>query len=161
MQLGPVVRGPISANPGSNFNLGSFFFCSKAFSQIICTILLEHPIIKLQAKRIQLNLLSKLSYLNSNFALTPGYLNPALNNPFVRSIRSIRHTYLFKYRTRKEKKLEGNTRKGSSGCLFRLWRFLADQRSGLAIYRVLSLRSLVGFTIMYYFISSEILACSA
>ena len=25
-------------------------------------------------------MLFKLSYLNSNFALTPGYLNPALNN---------------------------------------------------------------------------------
>ena len=28
-----------------------------------------------------MNLLFKLSYLNSNFALTPGYLYPALNNP--------------------------------------------------------------------------------
>ena len=39
--------------------------------------------IKLQTKRIKLNLLLKLLhvYLNSNFALTlPGYLNPALNN---------------------------------------------------------------------------------
>ena len=33
------------------------------------------------AKRIKLNLLFKLSYLNLNFALTLGYLNPALNNP--------------------------------------------------------------------------------
>ena len=32
-------------------------------------------------KRTKLNLLYKLSYLNSNFALTLGYLNPALNNP--------------------------------------------------------------------------------
>ena len=29
---------------------------------------------------MKLNLLFKLSYLNSNFALTLGYLNPALNN---------------------------------------------------------------------------------
>ena len=36
--------------------------------------------IKLLTKRIKLNLLFKLSYLNSNFELTPGYLNPALNN---------------------------------------------------------------------------------
>ena len=28
-----------------------------------------------------MNLLFKLSYLNSNFALTLGYINPALNNP--------------------------------------------------------------------------------
>ena len=73
----------------------------------------------------------------------------------------MRNTYLStEYRTRKEKKLKGNTRKGSSGCPFRLWRFLADHRSGLAIFKVLSLSSLVGLTIMYYCISSEILACS-
>ena len=35
---GPVVRRPISANPGLNFNPGFFFFCSKAFSQIIFPI---------------------------------------------------------------------------------------------------------------------------
>ena len=35
----------------------------------------------LLTKRIKLNLLFKLSYLNSYFALTLGYLNPALNNP--------------------------------------------------------------------------------
>ena len=28
---GPVVRKLISANPGLNFNLGFFFFCSKRF----------------------------------------------------------------------------------------------------------------------------------
>ena len=39
IQLGPVVRRPISANPGLNFNLGLFFFCSKAFSRIIFSIL--------------------------------------------------------------------------------------------------------------------------
>ena len=32
-------------------------------------------------KRTKLNLLFKLSYLSSNFALTLGYLNPASNNP--------------------------------------------------------------------------------
>ena len=36
---GPVVRRPISTNPGLNFNLGFFFFCSKAFSRIIFSIL--------------------------------------------------------------------------------------------------------------------------
>ena len=35
--------------------------------------------IKLQEKRFELNFLFKLSDLKSNFALTPGYLNPALN----------------------------------------------------------------------------------
>ena len=31
--------------------------------------------------RVKLNLCFKLSYVNLNFALTLGYLNPALNNP--------------------------------------------------------------------------------
>ena len=30
--LGPVIQRPIIANPGLNFILGFFFFCSKAFS---------------------------------------------------------------------------------------------------------------------------------
>ena len=34
----------------------------------------------MSTKRFEVNLLSKLSYLNYNFALTLGYLNPALNN---------------------------------------------------------------------------------
>ena len=36
--------------------------------------------IKLQAKRFELNILLKFSDLKSNFTLTLGYLNPALNN---------------------------------------------------------------------------------
>ena len=36
---------------------------------------------KLQAKIFELNFLLKLSDLKSNFTLTLGYLNPALNNP--------------------------------------------------------------------------------
>ena len=32
-------------------------------------------------KKIKPSLLFKLSYLNSNFELTLGYLNPSLNNP--------------------------------------------------------------------------------
>ena len=37
--LSSVVRRPISANPGLNFNPGFLFFCSKAFSRIIFSIL--------------------------------------------------------------------------------------------------------------------------
>ena len=37
--LGPVVRRPISANPGLNFNPGFFFFCSKVFSRVISSLL--------------------------------------------------------------------------------------------------------------------------
>ena len=43
-------------------------------------LLLERPIINLSTKRIKTELLFKLSNLNSNLALTLGYLNPALNN---------------------------------------------------------------------------------
>ena len=71
--LEPVVWGPIGGNPGLNFNLGLFFFSSEAFSWTIFSRLffLERPIIKLYTKRIlKLNLHLKLSYLNSNFALT-------------------------------------------------------------------------------------------
>ena len=45
--LGPVVRTPVSANPGLNFNQGFFFFSSKALSQMIFYIFLEYSIIKL------------------------------------------------------------------------------------------------------------------
>ena len=37
--LGRVVRRPVSANPGLNFNPGLFFFSSKAFSRKISPIL--------------------------------------------------------------------------------------------------------------------------
>ena len=36
---GPVVRTPVSANPGLNFNPGFFFFLSKALSRIIFSVL--------------------------------------------------------------------------------------------------------------------------
>ena len=36
---GPVVRRPIRANAGLNFNLGFSFFCSKAFSRKSFSIL--------------------------------------------------------------------------------------------------------------------------
>ena len=39
LQLGPVVQTPVSANPGLNFNLGFFFYLSKALSGIIFSIL--------------------------------------------------------------------------------------------------------------------------
>ena len=67
------LPGSISANPGlSCFNSDFFFFCSKAFARIIFAIPLENLIIKLYTKRIQPNLLLKLSYLNSNFAVSLG-----------------------------------------------------------------------------------------
>ena len=73
--LGPVVRRPISANPGLNFNPGFFFFFgSKAFSRIIFSILFSASNHQIVSKRNTTEFAFKLSYLNSNFALTPDYL---------------------------------------------------------------------------------------
>ena len=88
---GPVVRTPVSANPGLNFNPGFFFFLSKALFRIIFSILFwvsNHQII---AKRIKLNLLFRLSYPCSNFALNLGYLDLASNN-LARKLRYARET---------------------------------------------------------------------
>ena len=57
----PVV--PISANLRLNFIPGFFFFYWKAFFRVLFFVLFE------------------LSNLNSEFALTLGYLTPALSNP--------------------------------------------------------------------------------
>ena len=78
---GPVIRRPISAEPRLNFNSGLFFFWSKAFFRIILSIPLRASNHQIITKFIKLNLIFKLSYLNSNFLLTLGYLNPALNIP--------------------------------------------------------------------------------
>ena len=81
-----IVQRPISANPGLNFYPGMFFFSSKVFSLAIFSSNFLYSCKSGQSsncrqKRIQLNLLSKLLYLISNFALTLGYLNPTLNSP--------------------------------------------------------------------------------
>ena len=44
---------------------------------------------QLIAKRIKTEMLFKLSNLNSNFALTLGYLNPALNNSALYEIKAL------------------------------------------------------------------------
>ena len=36
---GPIVRTPVSANPGLNFNLGFFFLVCKEFFRIVFSIL--------------------------------------------------------------------------------------------------------------------------
>ena len=40
-RLRPIVQRPISLNPGLNYNPGFFFFCSKALSQLIFSILVR------------------------------------------------------------------------------------------------------------------------
>ena len=53
IHLGPVVQSPISVNPWLNFNPGSLFLCSRAFSGQFPLILLGHPIIKLCTKKFE------------------------------------------------------------------------------------------------------------
>ena len=50
--------------------------------------------IKLEAKRFELNFLLKLSDLKSNLTLTLSYLNPALNNPGLFYNLQIHFTYI-------------------------------------------------------------------
>ena len=73
---GPVVTRRISANLGLNFNSAYL----KALKRIIFLYYLPASIHHIVDKRIKLNLLSKLSYLKPNFALTLDYLNLVLND---------------------------------------------------------------------------------
>ena len=73
--LGPVAQRLISANPVLDFNPGFFFFLSKSFSRIIFSILFRTSNHQIADKKNSTEyLLFKHSYLNSNFALTVGYL---------------------------------------------------------------------------------------
>ena len=78
---GQLFEGRLALNPRLNLTLVSFSFVQKHFLGQFSLIFIEHQIINLLTKITKLNLVYKLSYLNSNFALTLGYLNPALNNP--------------------------------------------------------------------------------
>ena len=60
LSQGPVVRTPVSTNPGLNFNPAFFFLLSKALSRIIFGILFRvsnHQIVGIK------------NYLNLNFKL--------------------------------------------------------------------------------------------
>ena len=78
-----LFEGRLALNPGLNLTRVSFSFVQKHFLGQFSLIFIEHRIINLLTKIIKLNLLFKLSHLNSSFALTLGYLNPALNNPVL------------------------------------------------------------------------------
>ena len=58
-------------------NSGFFSLCSKALSRIISSVIFRASNHQLEDKKNTTEMLSKLSNLNSNFALTLGYLNPA------------------------------------------------------------------------------------
>ena len=77
---GPTVRRPISANPGLSFNLGFFIPLFKGLFHIVSSIpfrTFRHQIV---GKKFKPNILLKLSDMRSDFTLTLGYLNLALNN---------------------------------------------------------------------------------
>ena len=81
---GPVVRRPITANPGLNFNLGFFVFCSKAFSRKIFSILFRassHQILIVDRKnKTEFAFHPFISELK--FRTNPGLsYNSPLNNP--------------------------------------------------------------------------------
>ena len=76
-----VVRRLISNNPGLNLNPRFFIFFSKAYSRIFFSIFFRSSSYQTWTKRTKMNFLFELSYLNSNFTLTLGYLNLPLNNP--------------------------------------------------------------------------------
>lgn len=73
-------RAPVQTLHGYSTKYGCtldfFFFCLKAFPQIICLIFLRHPITKLQTKGIKLNLFFKI--LKSEFKFLT---NPVLSYP--------------------------------------------------------------------------------
>ena len=55
--MGPVVQRPISASPGLNFNAGLYISFFQSLLEKISLFFLEHPMIKLQAKRFELDFL--------------------------------------------------------------------------------------------------------
>ena len=77
---GPVVQKLISSNPGLNCNPPFFISLFKSLLGKIFTILLRTSNNQIASKKIWTEFLLKFSDLKSNFTLTLGYLNPALNN---------------------------------------------------------------------------------
>ena len=76
-----MFKGRLALNPRLNLTRVSFSVVQKHFLGQFSLLFLRASNHQLVDKRIKLKLFFKLSNLNSNFALTLGYLNPALNNP--------------------------------------------------------------------------------
>ena len=76
-----LFEGRLALTQGQILIWVSLFLYSKAFLGKFSMSFLKHQIVILQTKRIRLNFLLKLLDLKSDFTLTLGYLNPALNNP--------------------------------------------------------------------------------
>ena len=81
-----LFKGRLALTQGWILIQVSLFLCPRVFKGKFSPFFLEHLMIKLEAKRFELNFLLKLSDLKSNLTLTPSYLNPALNNPGLQEI---------------------------------------------------------------------------
>ena len=75
--MAQLFEGRLALNPGLNLTRFLSHLFKRIFSDNFLCYFEKHPIINLLTKRIEVNLLFKLSYLNSNFALTVGYLDLA------------------------------------------------------------------------------------
>ena len=76
-----LFEGRLALTQGQILIWVSLFLYSKAFLGKFSVSFSKHQIVILQTKKIRLNFLLKLLDLKSDFTLTLGYLNPALNNP--------------------------------------------------------------------------------
>ena len=75
-----MFEGRLALNPGLNLTRVSLSCVQKHFSRIIFSVIFRALNHQLVDKKIKTEILLKLSNLNSNLALSLGYLNPALNN---------------------------------------------------------------------------------
>ena len=89
-----LFEGRLALTQGQILIWVSLFLYSKAFLGKFSVSFSKHQIVILQTKRIRLNFLLKLLDLKSDFTLTLGYLNPALNNPALLTQEHSRKTAL-------------------------------------------------------------------
>ena len=86
---GSVVQGRLVLTPRWILVWVFYNLCSKVFLINFSLFLFEHMIIKFQTKIIILNFLLKVSDAKSDFIITLGYLNQALNNCALHSIKGL------------------------------------------------------------------------
>ena len=68
----PSCSSPVSANPGLNFNLGFFFFCSEAFSRIIFSIFFRPSTYQIVGKKNTTEFAFKAFISELKFRTNPG-----------------------------------------------------------------------------------------
>ena len=83
-----LFEGRLALNPGLNLTRVSISFVQKHFLGQFSLLFLRASNHQLVNKNNQTELLSKLPFLNSNFAIALGYFNPALNNSALSSMQA-------------------------------------------------------------------------